>query len=54
MSRSFVAVRKISEAEAAVLERSLSVAAIDYAAEALINQISALQMWGAVAVGVPQ
>jgi hypothetical protein len=51
MPRSFVAVRKISEAESAVLVRSLSVAAIDDIAQTLIKQVHALQIVGCCGCG---
>jgi len=51
MPRSFASVRKISEAESAVLERSLSIAAVDDAAQTLIGQIPALQIVGRCGCG---
>ena len=46
MSRSPIAVRSISDAEAAVVERALSVAATDTSAKALIPQVHTLQVVG--------
>ena len=51
MSRSLVTVRKISEAESAVVERALTVAATDDAAGALSNRVRALQIVGRCGCG---
>ena len=46
MSRSLMSVRPISEAEAAVVERALAVAATDESAPALSRSVRALQVVG--------
>lgn len=46
MPRSSVTVRAISDAEAAVVERALAVAATDASAEGLVEQVRALQVIG--------
>jgi hypothetical protein len=51
MSRPLMTVRPISEAEAAVVERTLAVAATDSSASALIGQVRSLQVVGRCGCG---